>query len=96
MDVRYAIRRTALERDWNRLRDDERDWRIFTRRVFKATLIVLVLVLLSGCTDELCRNARATVAAGELCGADPECHQNQDDYYDLTKARINVEGWCRE
>ena len=48
MDMsRKTIRRIALQRDWNRLRDDEHDWRIFTQYTFRVALVVLVIIAVS-------------------------------------------------
>ena len=42
-----CLQRDALSRDWNRMRDNERDWRIFTRRTFLAAGVVMCLAALA-------------------------------------------------
>jgi hypothetical protein len=41
------MRYGALEQDWNRLRDHEREWRVFAERVGKVGLTILVVAVLA-------------------------------------------------
>lgn len=44
---RAQMQYVALEQDWNRLRDFEREWRIFAERVGKVALVILVVAVVS-------------------------------------------------
>jgi hypothetical protein len=45
--TRAQLRTVALEQDWNRLRDYEREWRIFGERVGRVVVLIVAVWLLA-------------------------------------------------
>jgi hypothetical protein len=96
---RDQLRYDALAEDWNRLRDYEREWRIFGERVGKFVLIVVVLWLASvlvGCDspEKACDRWTATVKGYEYCISDPNCNLDASQYRYHAEAIMERERVC--
>lgn len=89
---RDQLRYNALAEDWNRLRDYEREWRIFGERVGKFVLVIMMLAgigLLVGCDSDQRRCDRWTaIAEGyTMCIKDSACKMGAHDYRKLNDAK---------
>ncbi len=88
-EMRYG----ALEQDWNRLRDYEREWRIFGERVGRVLVLIAAVagltMLVSGCDspERKCGRWQATAEGYTMCIKDPGCRMGHDDYVRLNEAK---------
>jgi hypothetical protein len=98
--TRCAMRQEALAQDWNRLRDHEREWRVFADRVGKVGLaigILAVIGLLAGCTDseqKRCDRWTALAVGYTMCIKDPACTMETKHYLRLNEAKAGAIKHC--
>jgi len=99
LETRWEKRLAALEQDWNRLRDDERDWRILGERVCRIALtlvIVALLVVLLGCESQAqkCERWQALAVGYTMCIKDPACTMEPHRYVRLNEAKRLAIQYC--
>jgi len=90
----------ALEQDWNRLRDYEREWRVFGERVGRVLVLVvavaLITALLTGCDspEQKCARWSAFAEGYTMCIKDPACEMEARHYRSLNEAKQQVVLHC--
>ena len=90
----------ALEQDWNRLRDYEREWRVFGERVGRVLVLIVVVAatvaLLVGCDSAAQKCARWTASAEgfTMCIKDRNCNMDHRDYTRLNEAKRLAIEYC--
>lgn len=95
-DMRYG----ALEQDWNRLRDYEREWRVFGERVGRVLVLVMAVagltMMVAGCDSPAQKCARwDAIAVGyTMCIKDPACTMEHHLYVRLNEAKKLAIKYC--
>jgi hypothetical protein len=97
---RAQMRHDALEQDWNRLRDYEREWRVFGERIGRVLVLIVtvaaVVAFLVGCDSQLQKCARwSALAEGyTMCIKDPACTMEHHHYVRLNEAKRLAIEYC--